>query len=182
MIFQSGTACTPTSAHAADKGFGPAVLGAEPHRLGFPSGARRILFLRARKDSPGFSAGLPNTRTPAAPERKDAVGLLIAVRGAAGEVKMHAVLRRLGIGDRHEAQASGRVLVGHGDDLVLPLGQDLPARRLRPGTGPGRAGRERRHDVAESDGISAVCAARWTLSGNPLFCRGRADHGGHATR
>ena len=31
-------------------------------------------------------------------ERQEAVNLLIAVRGAAGEVKMHAVLDRLGIG------------------------------------------------------------------------------------
>ena len=45
---------------------------------------------------------------------------------------MHAVLDRLGIGDGHEAHADRRVLVGPGDDLVLPLGQDLPAKRLRP--------------------------------------------------
>ena len=73
------------------------------------------------------------------PEREKAVDLLIAVRGAAGEVKMHAVLDRLGIGDRHEAHADGRVLVSPDDDLVLALGQDLPAQRLRPE--PGQAGR-----------------------------------------
>jgi hypothetical protein len=49
----------------------------------FPSGSA--------KDSPGFSAGLPDV-DPARPERKEAVDLLIAVRGAAGEVKVHAVL------------------------------------------------------------------------------------------
>jgi hypothetical protein len=51
-----------------------------------------------------------------APERKQAVNLLIAIRGAAGEVKMYAVLDRLGIGDRHEALAEGRVLVSPDDD------------------------------------------------------------------
>ncbi len=38
---------------------------------------------------------------PDRPEREESVDLLIAVCGAAGEVKMHAVLDRLGVGDRH---------------------------------------------------------------------------------
>jgi hypothetical protein len=45
--------------------------------------------------------------TRRAPEREEAVDLLIAVRGAAGEVKMYAVLDRLGIGDRHVAMPAG---------------------------------------------------------------------------
>jgi glucose/arabinose dehydrogenase len=65
---------------------------------------------------------------------------------------MHAVLDRLGVGDRHEAHAGGRVLVGPDDDLVLPLGQDLPAQRLRPE--PGQAGQivSVNDDVVDSDG------------------------------
>ena len=54
----------------------------------FPSGSAQ--------DSPGSSAGLADA-DPLRPERKKAVNLLIAVRGAAGEVKMHPVLDRLGI-------------------------------------------------------------------------------------
>ena len=45
---------------------------------------------------------------------------------------MHLVLDRLGISDRHEADAHRSVLVRPDDNLVLPLGQDLPAKRLRP--------------------------------------------------
>ena len=65
---------------------------------------------------------------------------------------MPAVLDRLGIGDRHEAHAGGRVLAGPDDDLVLPLGQDRPAGRLRPE--PGQAGQivSASDDVVESDG------------------------------
>jgi hypothetical protein len=65
---------------------------------------------------------------------------------------MHPVLDRLGIGDRHEAHAGGRVLAGPDDDLVLPPGQDLPAQRLRPE--PGQAGQivSVSDDVAEPDG------------------------------
>ena len=76
---------------------------------------------------------------PARPERKKAAGLLIAVRDAASEVRMHAVLDRLGVGDRHEAHADGCVLVSPDDDLVLSLGDHLPAKRLRPE--PARPGR-----------------------------------------
>ncbi len=80
---------------------------------------------------------------------------------------MHAVLDRPGVGDRHEAHAGGRVLVGPGDDLVLPPGQDLPAQRLRPE--PGQAGQivSVNHDVVEPDGMPAVSAARWTVSRKP---------------
>ncbi len=73
-----------------------------------------------------------------APSAASAVNLLIAIRGAAGEIEMHAVLDNLGIGDRHEAHADGRVLVSPDDDLVLAFGEYLPAKRLRPE--PGQAG------------------------------------------
>jgi hypothetical protein len=53
------------------------------------------------------------------PERKKAANLLIGIRGAGGEVQVPAVLDRLGVGDRHEADAGGRVLVSPDDDLVL---------------------------------------------------------------
>ena len=60
--------------------------------------------LRVGENSPGLSAGLADAG-PARPGREEAVDLLVAVRGAAGVVKMHAVLDRLGVGDRHEAHA-----------------------------------------------------------------------------
>jgi hypothetical protein len=90
-----------------------------------------LVSLRVGKDSPGLSAALADV-DPARPERKKALNLLIAIRGAAGEVKMYAVLDRLGVGDRHEAHADGCVLVSPDDDLVLPLRENLPAQRLRP--------------------------------------------------
>ena len=64
---------------------------------------------------------------------------------------MHAVLDRLGVGDRHEAHADGRVLVGPDHDFVLPLGENLPAKGLRPE--PGQAGQivSINDDVVESD-------------------------------
>ncbi len=51
---------------------------------------------------------------------------------------MHTVLDRLGIGDRHEAHADGRVLVSPDDNLALALGKNIPAgacvqNRARPG-------------------------------------------------
>ena len=109
----------------------------------FPSGSARTV----QDSAPVWP--MPARRGP---EREKAVDLLIAVRGAAGEVKMHAVLDRLGIGGRHEAHAGGRVLVGPDDDLVLPLGQDLPAQRLRPE--PGQSGQivSVNDDVVEWDG------------------------------
>jgi len=86
--------------------------------LAFPSGARRrTRSLRIGQDSPRLSTGLPDV-DPARPERKKAVDRPIAVRGAAGEVKMYAVLDRPGIGDRHEAHAGGCVLAGPDDDLA----------------------------------------------------------------
>src|SRR6266581_4925717 len=63
-----------------------------------------LVALRVGQDSPGLSAGLPDV-DPARPECKKAINLLSAIPGAAGEVKMHAVLDGLGIGDRHEAEA-----------------------------------------------------------------------------
>jgi hypothetical protein len=117
------------------------------------------------------------------PERQKTVNLLIAVRGAAGQVKMHAVLDRLGLGDRHEAHADGRVLVGPDDDLVLPLGQNLPAKRLRPE--PGQAGQivSVNEDVVESDGHAD--SMRGTLDRIPETRCSAADGsitGGHAAR
>ena len=110
-----------------------------------------LVSLRVGQDSPGLSAGLPDV-DPAGPERKKAVNLLIAVRGAAGEVKMQAVLDRLGVGDWHEAHADKRVLAGPDDDLVLALGKNLPAKRLRPE--PGQAGQivSVNDDVVQSHG------------------------------
>src|SRR6266550_3358651 len=109
-----------------------------------------LVSLRVGQDGPGLSAGLPDV-DPARPEREQAVNLLITVRGAAGEVKVHTVLDCLGIGDRHEAHADGRVLVSPDDDLALALGKNLPAKRLRPE--PGQAGQivSVDDDVVKSD-------------------------------
>ena len=139
----------------------------------FPSGPARTV----QDSAPAWP--MPARR----PERKKAADLLIAVRGAAGQVKMHPVLDRLGIGDRHEAHAGGCVLVGPGDDLVLPPGQDRPARRLRPE--PGQSGQivSVNHDVAEPDGPAG--RMRGTLDRIPETRCPAADGpvtGGHATR
>ena len=96
---------------------------------------------------------------------------------------MHAVLDRLGVGDRHEAQAGGRVLVSPDDDLVLPPGQDLPAQCLRPE--PGRSGQivSVSDDVVESDGHAG--SMRGTPDRIPETRCAAADGpvtGGHATR
>jgi hypothetical protein len=96
---------------------------------------------------------------------------------------MHAVLDHLGIGDRHEAHAGGRVLAGPDDDLVLPLGQDLPAGRLRPE--PGQAGQvvSVNDDVAEPDGHAR--SMRGMLDGIPeAHCSAAYGPvtGGHVTR
>jgi hypothetical protein len=92
---------------------------------------------------------------------------------------MYAVLDRLGLGDRYEAHAGGCVLVGPDDDLVLALGQDLPAQRLS--LEPGQAGQivSVKHDVVESKGHARQYALHASpYPGNPLFCRGRVDHRG----
>ena len=96
---------------------------------------------------------------------------------------MHAVLDRLGIGDRHEAHADGCVFVSPDDDLVLPFGQDLPAERLRPE--PGQAGQvvSVNDDVVESDGH--VDSMRGTLGRIPESRCSAADGSiaeGHVTR
>jgi hypothetical protein len=96
-----------------------------------------LVSLRVGQDSPGLSASLPNVH-PARTQRQQAVNLLITVRSTGSEVKMHAVLDDLEIGDRHEAHANGRVLVSPDDDLALALGKNLPAKRLGPE--PGQAG------------------------------------------
>ena len=140
----------------------------------FPSGVG--------KDGPGLSAGLADV-DPARPEREKAVDLLVAIRGATGQVEMHAVLDRLRIGDGHEAHADGCVYVGPDDDLVLPPGQDLPAGRLRPE--PGRAGQvvSVHDDVVEPDGHAG--SMRGMLDRIPETRCSAADGsvtGGHATR
>src|SRR5260370_6051568 len=108
----------------------PAVLGTEAQRMSvsygrttqnsFPSGSTRTV--------QGLSAGLPDV-DPARPEREKAINLLVAVRGAAGEVEMHAVLDRLGLGDRLAAHAGERVCAGPDDALVHWLGKNLPSHR-----------------------------------------------------
>jgi hypothetical protein len=90
---------------------------------------------------------------------------------------MHPVLDRLGVGDRHEAQAGGRVLAGPDDDLVLALGQDLPAQCLR--SEPGQAGQivSVNDDVVQSDGhAGSMRGMLGRTPGNRPFCRGRVDH------
>ena len=131
-----------------------------------------LVSLGVGQDSPGLSAGLPYI-DPARPEREKPVDLPVAVRGAAGEVKMYTVLDRLGIGDRHEAHADRRVLVCRDDDLVVALGEDFPAERLRPE--PGQAGQvvSVNDDVVESDGHSDTMRGMLgSISRKPvLFCR-----------
>jgi hypothetical protein len=103
--------------------------------------------------------------------------------GAAGEVKMYAVLDRLGVGDRREAHADGRVLVGPDDDLVLPLGQDLPAERLRPEPGRSEQIVDVNDDVVESDRHAG--SMRGTMDRIPetrCSATGGSISGGHATR
>jgi hypothetical protein len=109
-----------------------------------------LVSLGVGQDRPGFLAGLPDVDA-ARPEREQSLDLLVAVFGAAGQVEVQAVLDRLGIGDRHEAQADRRVLVRADDDLALTLGQDPPAERLGPE--PGQRGQvvSVDHDVMESD-------------------------------
>src|SRR5215813_1229075 len=134
-----------------------------------------LVSLGVGQDRPGLGAGLPDVG-PARPEREQAVDLLVAVGGAAGEVKMHAVLDRLGIGHGHEADADGRILVGPDDDLALALGQDLPAQRLRPE--PGQAGQvvSINDDVVKSEGhADSMRGAAGVIRPSPvaLPCRRR---------
>jgi hypothetical protein len=77
----------------------------------------------------------------------------------------------------------GRVLVSPDDDLVLPPGQDLPAKRLRPE--PGQAGQivSVNDDVVELDGHAGsmrgtpdhISEIRWSAADGPVT-------GGRATR
>jgi glucose/arabinose dehydrogenase len=64
---------------------------------------------------------------------------------------VHAVLDDLCAGDRHEAHAHRRVLVGPDDNLALPLGQNLPAERLRPEPGQPRQVVSVNNDVMKAD-------------------------------
>lgn len=125
---------TPTR---AIRGMVVGILGFGGLERRAPGYGRELGPVGVGQDSPGLFAGPPDVDSTR-PEREEAVDLLIAVRGAAGEVQMHAVLNRLGVGDRHEADAEGCVLVDPDDDLVLALGENLPAKRLGPE--PGQAG------------------------------------------
>jgi hypothetical protein len=63
--------------------------------------------------------------------------------------------------------------VGPDDDLVRPLGQDLPAERLRPEPGQARQIVSVNHDVVELDGhVDSMRGTLDRIPGNPLFCRG----------
>ena len=78
---------------------------------------------------------------------------------------------------------TGGVLISPYDDLVLPLGENLPAKRLRPE--PGQAGQvvSVNDDVVESDGH--VDSMRGTLGRIPESRCSAADGsiaGGHVTR
>ena len=77
------------------------------------------LAIRVGQDCPGFSAGLADV-DPARPERKKAVNLLIAVRGAAGEVKMQCHL------DHHREQPSPCVPAQNIRRSVLSKRRDRP--------------------------------------------------------
>ena len=63
-----------------------------------------------------------------APERKNAVDLLIAVRGATGEVKMHPVLDLSRVGDRHEAHPAGAF-----SPVPVTISFSRPDRTFQPG-------------------------------------------------
>src|SRR5437667_4193877 len=76
----------------------------------------------------GIGGCMSTRRAPSARSRSISWSRVLR---AAGQVEVDAVLYRLRIGDRHEAHADGRVLVGPDDDLALTFGQDLPAECLR---------------------------------------------------
>ena len=109
-----------------------------------------LVSLRVGENGPGLGAGLPDVDR-ARPERQKTVNLLITIRGAAGEVEVHTVLNRFWIGDGHEADADGCVLVSPDDDLALALGKDLPAERTRPEPGQPRQVVRVNDDVLKSD-------------------------------
>ena len=72
---------------------------------------------------------------------------------------MHADLDSLVVGDRHEAHADGCVLVGPAWQIVSVI-----------------------EDLVEPDRRVGSMCARWTVSRNPLLCRGRWITGGLPTR
>ena len=133
-----------------------AVLGAEPHRMSvsfgrttqnsFPSGSARTV----QDSAPVWPVSA--RRAPSVRRRS-----ISWSRSAALVVRSRSTrfLTVLAIGDRHEADADRRALVGPDDDLVLPLGQDLPAQRLRPEPGQGGQIVSVDDDVVESDGHAA---------------------------
>src|SRR5262245_28111723 len=114
-----------------------------------------LVSLRVGKNGPGLGTGLTDV-DPACTERDEALDLLMTVCGTAGQIKMHPVLDRLRIGDRHEADADGRVLISPDNDLALALGQDLPAKRLRPEPGQRRQVVSVDDDVMKSHGHASI--------------------------
>ena len=132
------------------------------------------------RDSPGLNAGLSDAG-PARPERKEAANLLIAVRGAAGEVEMHRFLTVLGsvTGMKHTP-------AGAFSSVPMTSSFSRPDRTFQPApasrTGPVRADRERRRRCG---GAGRACRQYvrhpGPYPGNLLFCCERSITGGHAT-
>jgi hypothetical protein len=80
-------------------------------------------------------------------------------------------VRTVYLGDRHEADTDGGNLVSPHNDLALALGEDLPAKRLRPE--PGQSGQV----VPVNDNVVEAHRHAASLLGerdgplaNPLFC------------
>jgi hypothetical protein len=142
-----------------------AVLRSEDERF-LRAHYTELITLRVGKDSPGLLAGLPDIY-PARPQREKALNLSVAIGGAAREVKVHAVLDLLGIGDWHEAHADGRFLIGPDDDLILALGKHLPAKRLRPEVRQARQIVSINNDVVKSYGH--VASMRCALDLHPAI-------------
>ena len=182
----AGTSCSYTRGlHGAEssgctlltRGQGlAAVLAAEPHRMtgsfgrttqnSFPSGSARTV-----QDS----APVWPMRARIAPVREESVDLLIAVCGAAGEVKMHAVLDRLGVGDRH-------MPAGAFPWVPMTISFSRSDRTFQPGAWVQNRARPGRScsvddDVVDSDGECRQYARRaGPYAGDPPFCGRRVGH------
>ena len=141
-----------------------------------------LVSLRIGQHSPGLSAGLPHV-DPARPEREKAVDLLVAVRGGAGEVKMYAVLDRLGIGDGMKHMPTGAF-----SSVPMTISFSRSDRTFQPSAcvqNRAKAGQivSVNDDVVESNGHAD--SMRGTLDRIPETRCSTADGsvtGGHATR